>query len=261
MNLYILPILGVLGFIAFKIHRRQKEGENETIASGCLGFGFIFLAYLIVSYLGIVFLIGTTKQLYTVATAKTYQAKVINIDNEIRENSEGLKIIIYTPTVKFNIENTSGAIIKKLDVSSTQPYQIGETQEIVYSSSSDSIVSVSIGSILLNIVGFLISLLPFSLIIYGFCYAFYITLPYTLTDLLIFFFGYIFLPIGMIGLNIGLIYYVYDSLIQDYRQEQPIWVLMLCTFFILILSFAKFMIVKMLIRGEDIFADIRKRGI
>lgn len=248
---YVIPIV-VLGLlISYRITKRMG-GDGKV---GCMTFGYVSLVYLMLCALSIPFVIGSASGLYKIATFDTYEATVVDVSSYMRKNPDGRRIKMYTPTVKFTPRGSSEPREKKLEIGSGEPYQIGEKYKIVYDSDTGKLESREIAAILLLSGGLIFSLTLLSLVIYGAYYAFVEKRSFPLTSLATILIVYIIMPISMIGLNAGMIYYVYNRLAYGVRSEQPIIVLIIVIFFIIVLSLATVGLAKMFINKEKIKID------
>jgi len=229
-------ILGL--FITFRITEREKKESNSN--GGCFFYGYLTLVYeaLLILSLGALALAGTG--LYRNIIHDSYQATVVDQVEYYAEDEDGGGQLMYTPIVEFTPNDHEKLIRAKLDVSSGGLYEIGEPHRVVYNPKTGDVNSGALSTILLQLAGLLMGIFMFSFIVYGFCYAFYLPLPFTIVDIIRIGFMYTFLPIGLLGMNAGLMYYIYQRLFLGIRADDPLWPLILSIFFSLTLSLATY---------------------
>jgi len=235
MNKYLFFGLIISGlFITFRITERQKKESGSN--GGCFYYGFMTLVYesLLLLSIGALALAGTG--LYRNIINTSYQATIVGQEEYLSEDDEGGSHLMHTPIVEFIPNGQNIAIRAKLDISSGGEYKIGESHRIVYNSKTGEVNSGSTSTILLQLGGLLMGLFLLSFVVYGFLYAFYLPTPFNLADIIKVGFVYTFMPIGMIGMDLALIYYVYQRLILDERTNEPIWPLAISIFFSLVLT-------------------------
>ncbi len=243
----ILSILFAL-YISYRIAKR-KAGDDKV---GCIAFAYVSVVYLLLCFFSFVLITSSSSGLYEIATYDSYEATIIDVSSYMKKNSDGIHIKMYTPTIEFTPNGSSEPRTIKLKIGSGKPYQIGEKHDVVYNSDTGKIVSREIRLILLMIAALITSLMLLSLVVYGVYYAFVKKRTFPLTSLLTILFIYITLPIGMIGMNAGLINYVYNRLVYGIRSEQSIFVLIFIIFNIIVLSLVIIALAKMFIRKEKI---------
>lgn len=226
-----LTILGL--FISFRITERQKKESDQN--GGCFYYGFvtlIFEALLLLSF-GALALSGSG--LFRNIFDTSYQAIVVDQVEYESEDDDGNTTTMHTPIVKFTPDGQHAPIIAKLNISSGGEYEIGATHRIVFDPETGDVTSGATSTILLLLGGLIMGLFMFSFIVYGFCYAFYLPLPFSLSDIIAVGFIYTFLPLGVIGMDAGLLYYIYERMIGA-RTGEPIWPLLLSILFSTILT-------------------------
>ena len=157
---------------------------------------------------------------------------------------------MHVPTVSFTPLSSSTPIVHELDIASGESYEIGELHKIAYNPDTGNIQSKELSSILLLIGGLIFSLVLLSFVVYAVLYAFYVKLPITLLELVIYNFIGIIVPLGIVGMNAGIIYYLYQRLVHGVKADQPVWVIFLCLFFSLVLTVVTFGFFKLLFKKE-----------
>ncbi len=241
----ILAFLLVL-YISYRI--LKKMNKNGKV--GCAGFAYASAAYLSLCALSLPFVIMTSSSLYRIITYDAYDAEVVEVSTYMSEDSDGNETLMYTPTVKFTPKGSSEPITKKLGIGSGDPYHVGDSHTVAFNSDTRKIESKSLASILLLIAGLIFSLMLFSLVVYGIYYAFFDKLAFHIMDMVIVYFLYIIMPIGMLGLNAGMIYYLYERFITGVKADDPAWVAIIVIFFVLVLSLTTVPLAKMLFSKE-----------
>ena len=242
-------ILAVALFALFISYRivKQMSGDNKV---GCIGFGYVSAVYLSLCGLSFPFVIMTVTSLYGIITYDSYEAVVVEVSTHMSENDDGSETLMYTPTVKFTPKNSLEPITRKLGISSGAPYHIGDSHQVAYNSNTKKIESKSLASILLLIGGLIFSLMLFSLVAYGVYYAFFDKLAFHVMDMIMIYFLYIIMPIGVLGMNAGMIYYLYNRLVNGVKADDPAWVLIVVVFFALVLTLLTISVIKMLFSND-----------
>ena len=229
-------------YISYRIIKRMNNDKKV----GCVGFAYVSIFYLILCAVSIPFVITTSTSLYRIITYDTYKAEIVEVNTYMNEDSDGNDTLMYTPTVKFTPKGSAEPITRKLEIGSGAPYHIGDSHKVAYNSDTGKIESKSIASILSLSVAFIFSLMLSSIVIYGVYYAFFEKLAFDIMDMIKIYFIYILLPIGMLGMNASLIYYLYEYFITGARSDAPVWGTILAIFFVLVLSLSTIPIFKML---------------
>lgn len=241
----LLALLFAL-YISYRIVKRMG-GDDKA---GCVGFAYVSVVYLSLCALSLPFVIMTSSSLYRIITYDAYEAVVIEVSTYMSEDSEGNDTLMYTPTVKFTPKGSSEPITRKLGIGSGDPYHIGDSHTVAYNSDTGKIESKSLASILLLIAGLIFTLMLFSIVVYGVYYAFFDKLAFHVMDMIIIYFLYIITPIGMLGMNAGMIYYLYERFITGVKADDPTWVAIVVSFFALVLSLTIVALAKMLLSKE-----------
>ncbi len=247
MSIYLFSSIIIFGlFISFRITEREKKESDSN--GGCVFYGIVTLIYeaLLLLSLGTLALAGSG--LYRNLVYPSYQAKVIDQSSYVEEDDDGSHLM-YTPIVEFTPTGQVEPIRAKLDISSGGEYKIGESHRVVYNPKTGDVYSGATSTILLQFFGLLMGLFMFSLVVYGFSYAFYLPLPFTIGDIIKIGLIYIFVPIGMIGMDVGLIYYVYQRIFLNTRANDPLWPLIISIFFSLALSLTIYSLISQLIKS------------
>lgn len=245
----IIALLLFACYIGYRIAKRMARNKDPNKKPGCMMSGYVIIVYLCLCSLSFPFLNMTISGLYNNLVDTRYEATVVSVRDYISEDSDGNKRTMYAPTVSFT-SNSGQKITRELNIGSGDPYIVGEMHPVSYDENDDQLNSRSVASVLLLIGGLIMSLLLLGYVLIGFAYAFRIPIGITGARYTGILFIYILMPIGMIGLNVGLIYYVYQRLVNGYKSDQPIWVLFIVGFFILVLTLAKIGIVRMLLEKE-----------
>lgn len=241
----ILVLLFAL-YISYRIIKRMV-GDDKV---GCASFAYVSAVYLSLCSLSLPFVIMTSTSLYRIITYETYDAVVVEVSTYISEDSDGNDTLMYTPTVKFTPKGSSEPITRKLGIGSGDPYYVGDSHTVAYNSDTGKIESKSLASILLLIGGLIFSLMLFSFVAYGIYYAFFDKLAFHIMDMVMIYFLYIIMPIGVLGMNAGMIYYLYERLVTGTKADDPTWVLIIVIFFVLVLSLVTVSGIKMLFSRE-----------
>ncbi len=236
---------------------KKINGEKKV---GCAGFTYVSAVYLSFCAFSLPFVIMTSSSLYRIIIYDAYEAEVVEVSTYMSEDSDGNDTLMYTPTVKFTPNGSSEPITKKLEIGSGSPYHIGDSHKVAYNSDTGKIESKSIASILLLIAGLIFSLMMSSIVAYGIYYAFFDQLAFHIMDMVLIYFLYIIMPIGILGMNAGMIYYLYERFITGVKADDPIWVAIIVIFFVLVLSLTTVPLIKMLFakKGPKIVGKNRK---
>ncbi|WP_194850665.1 amino acid kinase family protein [Nonlabens antarcticus] len=246
MKLTLILLLIAFGcYIGYRIALQMAHKKDPNDKPGCVLIGYVTLVYLCMCSLSFPFIGITVAGLYATVAHDRFEATVTQVRQYESEDDEGNYHTMYSPTVIFT--NSSGAIIEReLNISSGDPYYVGEKHPITYDVDSDKVSSRSMASVLLLTGGLIMSLLLLGYVIIGFAYAYTIPIEITGMDYTVIIFLYIIMPLGMIGMNVGLIYYMVQRIFYDYKSDHPVWVLFLVGFFILVLTLASVGIVKLM---------------
>lgn len=241
----ILVLLFAL-YISYRIAKRM--GDDDKV--GCSGFTYVSIVYLTLCSLSLPFVMMTSSSLYRIITYEAYDAVVVEVSTYISEDSDGNDTLMYTPTVKFTPNGSSEPITRKLRIGSGDPYHVGDSHIVAYNSDTGKIESKSLASILLLVGGFIFSLMLFSIVAYGVYYAFFEVLTFHIMDMIIIYFFYIIIPVGILGMNAALIYYLYERFITGVKADDPAWVTIIVSFFAIVLSLTTIAMFKMLFSKE-----------
>ena len=242
-------VLAVASFALYISYRITKRiAGNEKV--GCASFAYVSAVYLSLCALSLPFVIMTSNSLYRIITYEAYDAVVVEVSTYMSEDSDGNETLMYTPTVKFTPRGSSEPITRKLGIGSGEPYHIGDSHKVAYNSDTGKSESKSLASILLLIGGLIFSLMLFSFVAYGVFYAFFDTLTFHVMDMIIIYFLYIIMPIGIMGMNAGMIYYLYERFITGEKADDPLWMAIIVAFFALVLSLVTVGVIKMLFSKE-----------
>jgi len=219
-------------FISYHIVKKMNDDKKV----GCAGFAYVSAVYLSFCAFSLPFVIMTSTSLYRIIIYDAYEAEVVEVSSYMSEDSDGNSTKMYTPTVKFTPHGSSEPITKKLGIGSGDPYHVGDSHTVAYNSDTGEIESKSIASILLLIAGLIFSLMMSSIVAYGIYYAFFDNLAFHFMEMILIYFLYIIMPIGILGMNAGMIYYLYERFITGVKADDPIWVAIIVIFFVLVLS-------------------------
>ncbi|WP_405368945.1 DUF3592 domain-containing protein [Nonlabens sp. Asnod2-A12] len=245
LAIYITLLL-VACYIAYRIAQRMASDKDPDEKPGCIMVGYVTLVYLCMCALSFTFLSLTLSGLYGNVVHHRYEATVIDVRTYESEDSDGNTTTMYAPTVQFTTDQ-GDVITRELNISSGEPYQNGEIHPVSYNQETNDLDSRSIASVVLMLAGLLMSLFLLGYVIIGIAYAFYIPIGINGMEYTAFIFVYILMPLGMIGMNAGLIYYVVQRLTTGYKSDQPIWVLIVVIFFIIVLTLSKISIIKIML--------------
>lgn len=245
LAIYITLLL-VACYIAYRIAQRMASDKDPDEKPGCIMVGYVTLVYLCMCALSFTFLSLTLSGLYGNVVHHRYEATVIDVRNYESEDSDGNTTTMYAPTVQFTTDQ-GDVITRELNISSGEPYQNGEMHPVSYNQETNDLDSRSIDSVLLMLAGLLMSLFLLGYVLIGIAYAFHIPIGINGMEYTAFIFIYILMPLGMIGMNAGLIYYVVQRLTTGYKSDQPIWVLIVVIFFIIVLTLSKISIIKIML--------------
>lgn len=255
MSPYIITVLLFVLLVSYKITKRMfADSSNKLLKVGCFSYGYVFLVYGSLTSLSVGIFPLIIGQFETIVTKEKFSAKVVSVREWIDKDDDGRSILMYTPTVEFKLNNNE-IINRELNISSGGGYAIGEIIRVAYNYEEDKLVAASLSSIFLLLGGALMASFTSILMVYGICYGFNIPTKYTGLDIIKFFFIAIFMPLGMLVLNGGMIYYLYNSWFNGVENNHPIFVDIICVFFITILTLVKVILIKSLIKGEKLFSN------
>lgn len=248
LGLIIIVILYAC-YIGYRISLRLSRLKDSNNRPGFVTAGYVILVYLSMCLLSFPFVGICISGLYAHASHDKYDAIITSVRTYMDEDDDRRKTLMHTPTVELTFPDEK-YIEQELNIASGDPYTVGDLHPVTYSNSSEQLSSGSLSSFLLLIGGLIMALFLLGYVIIGFTYAYDIPIGITGMGYTAFFFIYIFMPLGMLGMNAGMIYYVVRRLLYGYKSDQPVWVLFLVGFFILVLTLAKIGIVKKLLNSK-----------
>lgn len=233
-------------YIGYRIATRMARDKDPDGQPGCVLSSYVTLIYLCMCLFSFPFIGWTGTALYQSMAHDRYEATITSVREYEDEDDDGNYRTMYQPTVKFTANN--GTVIEReLGISSGDPYDIGEMHPVSYDADSDQVNSRSWSTILLLTAGLMLSLMFLGYVLIGFAYAYDIPIGITGTAYTVYIFLYILFPLGMIGMNVALIYYLVDTIINGNNADDPVWVLWLVGFFVLVLTLSMIGIIRMIL--------------
>ncbi len=220
-----LAVLLISVFFTFKISKRLKD-------SGCLSIGFTFVLFLstIAIFISTTYMSLSSSYIYwngdkysaKIISYKTYEEKYKDSDNRSRTRTMHIPL--------FEFKDKHGKQIKlESSTHSGEVPNVGENVSISYLEGGENVLENTFGTYFLIVIAFVFA------IIFGFLTTALIS--YSFGNAMTRFkdiFAMAFLaglPISMILLFFGLVYGVYNHIVNDVKM--PIWALFFASFFML----------------------------
>ncbi len=165
-----IPIIIFVFWFAYRFYKRSNNDKNSAfpLGTGCFAFGASMFSFLILVYMAIILLYPELQTVYNNITMDQYTAKIITVDSHKKRYKNKIKTL-YTPTIQFTPEESSLALVEKLNIASKDSLEVGKTYDVLYNSKTSNIIPYSKINILLILIG----LIPFGLIIYSIYYTFF----------------------------------------------------------------------------------------
>lgn len=223
----------------------QRKWQAKQV--GCAMKGYVWLVVFIISFIVYTFTGVLVKGVYDMYAKPKYKGIVVSVSSYEDKDSKGHRKTMYTPTVKFN-DNNNREVLVETNISSGGKQQIGDIIRVAYASGDTRALDVS-GTGIGMMIGMAVMLFIMGYIVFaGYWYA-------AGKDMKrVFSFGlgilmYFIFPAAMLFFIIALGYVLWGYFMGN-RPDMPLWAIIVCGFFVLILSLVLPTYFKMLFAGK-----------
>jgi hypothetical protein len=215
-------------FVAIKILKRRNPNEK----SGCIGVGYVSLVMFILLSFSTMLAGMLGSFVLNVLTLPRYEAKIIDISAYQDTNRRKRTTTMYRSIVAFTTEDGTPVEIRT-DISSSERREIGEVVKVGYRSGMQTAEELSAGKYILMAGGAVMLLVMGYFVIAGIFYAMGAQMSafyrFGMNLLLYFIF-----PLGMLFLLGGMGYAVV-LYFTGQKPDMPVWAVVVCCFFCLVL--------------------------
>lgn len=238
-------------WVTYKAAQRYKRDKKISTQQGYIIYAFAgVLAYVLYS-LALLGLWGIGQKVHHYFTLPRYQAEVIDhqdYERKERRNTGTHRTTFYTPVVRFQDEqgHTHQAL---LDVSSSEPLPIGQIITIGYESGMELAQEYSHKSAAL-LLGFA---LMGCVLMYAVVWSIYYAHGWDASGLLLVGIRavqWLLVPLGMLGLLVGMGYFLYSYLLGK-QPNAPLWAVLMVSFFELMLLLSLWGYIKHIFSPEE----------
>lgn len=216
--------------------RRMSPKEN----AGCLSFGYTALIISILMIFVLTFSVSISQSIYGFFTKPKYQATVTSFSSHWEDRDEKdsngrsrkTKVLMHTPTVQFT-DQAGNVQLLETDIASGAAPVIGSTIKVVYAPGDTIAHELSFASIALlfgaSLMIFIMGLILFAAIQYARGVNMGGITAFGLGFLMRFLF-----PFGMLFLLGGMGYALFQYF-TGHKPDMPLWAVIVCCFFCLVL--------------------------
>lgn len=214
--------------IAIKILKRRSPNEK----AGCIGVGYVSLIVFILLSFSIMLTGALGSFVLNIFTLPRYEAKVIDISSYQHTNSKKRTTTMYRSIVAFTMEDGTPVEIRS-DISSSERGEIGEIVKVGYRPGMQIAEELSGGKFILMAGAAVMLLVMGYFVIAGIFYAMgsQMSAFYRFGMKLLL---YLIFPLGMLFLLGGMGYAVV-LYFTGQKPDMPVWAVVVCCFFCLVL--------------------------
>lgn len=237
----VVALLSVLLTYKF-LSRKSGDSFDKTVKpkAGCLSFGYVFLVIFCIATLALGAVGMFVNSIHNIVSLPRYEAIVIDHDSHRSQSkdSDGRRrsTTMYTPVLKF-VDNQGKEHELKSDLSSSAKETIGSTLTIGYKDgmSKAEVISTTKYFMLLGL-GTMMFVLVYALVL-GVVYSFGWSTAFVLRIGAGFLMYFLF-PAGMMLLFWGCAYHGLYKHFSGQRHDMPVWAIIVCSIFSLVLFLA-----------------------
>jgi hypothetical protein len=226
-------------FVAVKILKRRNESQK----TGCIAVGYVSLVVFILLGFSAMLTGFLGSFVLNMFTLPRYEAKVVDVSSYQKNDKRNGTTTMYRSIVAFTAADGTPVEIRT-DVSSSEKRAIGEVVEVVYKPGMEAAEELSGGKYLLVAGGAVMLLIMGYFAIAGILYAMGARMAayyrFGMNGLL-----YFILPLGMLFM-LGALGYAVVLYFVGSKPDMPVWAVVVCSFFCLVLTGALFGYVRML---------------
>lgn len=217
--------------------KRLSPKEN----SGCMNYAFVALVLSILMIFVFSFSISISQNIYGFFTKPKYKATVISFTSRWEDRSEKdsdgrsrtRQVLMHTPTVQFT-GGDGKQVTLETDISSGGEPVIGDTIVVVYAPGDTIAHELSFASIAL-LAGASLMIFIMGFILYG---ALQYARGANMKKFTAFAIGFVMrflFPFAMLSLFVGMAYAIWQYFTGN-KPDMPIWAVVVCCFFCLVLA-------------------------
>lgn len=249
----LVAIAAILLTYKFLSKKSGSDDFNKKPKAGCLSFGYVFLVIFSIATLALGGLAMLGNSIYNIASLPRYQATVTGHNSHQSESRDDKgrrrSTTMYTPILKFK-DNTGTEVEKEADLSSSGKEAMGSVLTVAYENGMDKVVVISTTKYFMLLGLATIMFVLVYVLVLGIAYSFGIPTG-RLLQIGAGFLMYYLVPAGMLLLFYGCAYggvYLYFT---GRKPDMPIWAVVVCCFFSVVLFFSLIGWARMLLGKGD----------